>query len=94
MEPVAVLHIKSTKKPQDIKKELDDYFGEPILYHDYNIISPNVYQYEVIGTTPKLIQFVNETPDDLNFYPVLDYLISVNTIWEDEWNLDIERKKK
>ena len=97
LSPLATFLVRTTKTTlAKIKTDLDAYFGGDVIdistsKEYYMTEEIKIYSVDINYTTPKLIEFVD---NNWNYQTVLNYEISINTLWRDDWNKDYEMRYK
>jgi len=97
LSPLATFLVRTTKTTlAKIKTDLDAYFGGDVIdistSNEYYMTEEiKIYSVDINYTTPKLIEFVD---NNWNYQTVLNYEISINTLWSDDWNKDYEMRYK
>ena len=96
LSPLATFLVRTTKTTfKKIKDDLDTYFGGDVIdistSTEYYVTEEiKWYSVDINYTTPKLNEFVNKG----NYQQVLNYEITINTIWRDDWDQDFNNRYK
>ena len=96
LAPLATFLVRTTKTTlEKIKADLDTYFEGDVIdistSNEYYMTEDiKWYSVDINYTTPKLNEFVNKG----NYQQVLNYEITINTIWRDDWDQDFNNRYK
>jgi hypothetical protein len=96
LAPLATFLVRTTKTTlEKIKADLDTYFEGDVIdistSNEYYMTEEiKWYSVDINYTTPKLNEFV----DKGNYQQVLNYEITINTIWRDDWDQDFNNRYK
>jgi hypothetical protein len=100
LSPIATFLVRTTNTtPAKIKQDLDLYFGGDVIdistSNEYYMTEEiKTYSIDINHTTPKLIEFVDNNPGVWNYQEVQNYSISINTVWREDWDKDVEMRYK